>query len=276
MVSLWSCGAISVLCLWVALSALVLGNVQNHAEQGRLYDAFREQLAAGPLTSAPLGPTTTGNPVALLRSPRGGLDDAVVVEGTTSAQTQRGPGHRRNSVLPGQPGVSVLFGRGTFYGASFGRITSLRPGDRIMATTGQGEFVYIVDGVRRRGDPVPLPLPPDAGRLTLMTVEGATWRNGFTSKSVVYVDATLKGKAQLPDAAHPAAIPTNEQLMRGDSSATLPLLLWLQALLVAACALGWAQVRWGRWQSWIVGAPVLLAVFWSASTVAVQLLPNLL
>ena len=85
----------------------------------------------------------------------------------------------------------MLFGRGTFYGASFGGITRLRAGDRIMATTGQGEFVYIVDGVRRRGDPVPLPLAPDAGRLTLSTVEGATWRNdGFTSKSVVYVDAT--------------------------------------------------------------------------------------
>jgi sortase A len=270
---MWSCGAVSLLCLWLVLSALVLGSVQNHADQGRLYDTFREQLALG---SAPLGPTTTGAPVALLRSRRGGLDDAVVVEGTSSAQTQRGPGHRANSVLPGQPGVSVLFGRGTYYGASFGRITRLRKGDRIAATTGQGEFVYIVDGVRRRGDPVPLPLAPQAGRLTLITVEGATWRNGFTAKDVVYVDATLRGRSVLPAAAHPLTILTSEQLMKGDSSAALPLMLWLQSLLVAACALGWARARWGLWQSWLVGVPVVLAILWSATTVAVQFLPNLL
>lgn len=56
----------------------------------------------------------------------------------------------------------------------------------------------------------------------------------------------------------------------------MPLLLWVQALLVVGCTLGWAQVRWGRWQSWLVGVPVLVAVLWSASTMATQLLPNLL
>lgn len=272
-VATWSCGAVSLLCLWLVLSALVLGTLQHHAEQSRMYDTLREQLANG---SAPLGPTTTGAPVALLRSDRGGLHDFVVVEGTSSGQTQRGPGHRRNSVLPGQQGVSVLFGRGATYGASFGRITQLRAGDRIAATTGQGEFVYRVEGVRRRGDPVPVALAPGAGRLTLVSVEGATWRNGFTSKSVVYVDAALQGKAQLPGAARPSTIPPAEQLMKGDGAAVLTLMLWLQALLVMVCALAWAQVRWGRWQSWLAGLPVVLAVLWSASTAAAQLLPNLL
>ena len=64
--------------------------------------------------------------------------------------------------------------------------------------------------------------------------------------------------------------------MKGDSGAALLLLLWMQALLVVGSALAWAQARWGRWQSWLVGAPVLVAVLWSASTAAVQLLPNLL
>jgi sortase A len=272
-VALWSSGAVSLLCLWLVLSAVVLGPVQERAEQGRLYDAMREQLANG---TAPLGPTDVGAPVALLHSPRGGLNDVVVVEGTSSGQTQRGPGHRRNTVLPGQQGVSVLFGRGAAYGASFGGITRLRAGDRITATTGQGVFVYVVDGVRRRGDPLPLPLDATGGRLTLATLEGATWRNGFTAHDVVYVDATMQGKAQLPDAAHPATVPKSEDLMMGDSGAILLLLIWVQALFVAGCALGWAQTRWGRWQSWLVGAPVLLAILWSASTAAAQLLPNLL
>ena len=271
--ALWSCGALSALCLWLVLSALVLGSVQYHADQGRLYDTFREQLAN---STAPLGPTTTGAPVALLGSYLGGPDGVVVVEGTSSAQTQQGPGHRRDSVLPGQPGVCVLFGRATTYGGPFGAITRLQPGDRVTTTTGQGEFVYRIDDVRRRGDPLPLPLAPGAGRLTLATVEGASWSNGFTAKNVVFVDATLQGKSQLPDAAYPSTIPASEQLMAGDSSSILPLMLWIQLLFVVACALGWAQVRWGRWQSWLVGVPVLLAVLWSASTTAAQLLPNLL
>jgi sortase A len=272
-VALWSSGVVSALCLWLVLSALVLGTVQYHADQGRLYDTFREQVAKG---DAPLGPTTTGAPVALLRSPWAGLDDVVVVEGTASGQTQRGPGHRRNTVLPGQQGVSLLFGRGLTYGASFAGITRLRAGDKITATTGQGVFTYRVDGVRRPGDPVPLPPAATGGRLTLATLEGATWLNGYTSRDVVYVDATLQGKAVLPAATHPAAVPKAEELMMGDSGALLLLLMWVQALLVVSCALGWAHVRWGLWQSWLVGAPVLLLILWAASTAAAQLLPNLL
>jgi sortase A len=272
-VALWSSGVVSALCLWLVLCALALGTVQYHADQGRLYDTFREQLANG---DAPLGPTTTGAPVALLRSSEAGLDDVVVVEGTASGQTQRGPGHRRNTALPGQPGVSLLFGRGLTYGASFAGITSLRTGDKITATTGQGVFTYRVDGVRRTGDPLPLPLSATGGQLTLATLEGATWLNGYTSHDVVYVDATLQGKAMLPNATRPAAVPKSEDLMMGDSGALLLLLMWVQALLVVSCALGWAHVRWGVWQSWLVGVPVLLLILWSASTAAAQLLPNLL
>ena len=272
-VVLWSSCVVSLLCLWLLLSAVVLGAVQNRAEQGRLYDTLREQLADG---TAPLGPTTPGRPVALLRSARAGLNDAVVVEGTSSGQTQRGPGHRRNTALPGQQGVSVLFGRGASYGSSFGGISNLRAGDRITATTGQGEFVYLVDGVRRGGDPLPLPLAVAQGRLTLATLEGASWSNGLSANNVVYVDATLQGQGQMPGAARPAAVPPSEELMGGDSGATLLLLMWVQVLLVVGCALGWAHVRWGLWQTWIVGVPVLVAVLWSASTAAAQLLPNLL
>ena len=270
-VGLWSGAVVSALCLWLVFSALVLGAVQYRADQGRLYDTLRLQLANG---TAPLGATTVGAPVALLDGPAGGIHDAVVLEGTASRQTQRAPGHRRNTALPGQPGVAVLFGRGTTYGAPFAEITKFAKGDEITATTGQGEFVYLVEGVRHAGDPLPALLPTGGSRLTLATAEGAGLGNGLRAQDVVYVDALLKGTPRSPGTLRPSTITAGEELMSGDRRAILPLLLWMQALLVVGCAIAWAQARWGLWQSWIASSPVLLLVLWGAATSAAQLLPN--
>jgi sortase A len=37
----------------------------------------------------------------------------------------------------------------------------------------------------------------------------------------------------------------------------------------------WAWLRWGRWQTWLVGLPLCLAVLWGISENALLLLPNL-
>lgn len=270
-VVLWSTAVVSVLSLWLVFSAMVLGPVQYRAEQGRLYDTLRLQLANG---TAPLGATTVGSPVALLDGPAGGIHDVVVVEGTASRQTQTGLGHRRNTALPGQPGVAVLFGRGTTYGAPFGHVAGFAKGDRITATTGQGEFVYVVEGVRHTGDPLPSTLAVNGSRLTLAAAEGAALGNGLRAQGVVYVDALLKGTPRPPSSSRPATISAGEELMSGDRRAVRPLLLWIQALLVVGCAIAWAQARWGLWQSWLTSSPVLLLVLWGAATSAAQLLPN--
>ena len=62
----------------------------------------------------------------------------------------------------------------------------------------------------------------------------------------------------------------------GDSGALFLLVLWLPLLVVAAVGLVWLQERWGRWQTWLVGAPVILAALWGVSQTAVQLLPNVM
>lgn len=64
--------------------------------------------------------------------------------------------------------------------------------------------------------------------------------------------------------------------MAGQSSAWMPLILWGQALLLAAAALAWARVRWGRAHTWLVGFPVLAALGLAVSDQAALLLPNLL
>lgn len=64
--------------------------------------------------------------------------------------------------------------------------------------------------------------------------------------------------------------------MAGQSAAWMPLILWGQALLLAAAALAWARVRWGRAHTWLVGFPVLAALGLAVSDQAALLLPNLL
>jgi sortase A len=51
--------------------------------------------------------------------------------------------------------------------------------------------------------------------------------------------------------------------------------LWLQAMLLTVVLAGAGRERWGRWQTWLVSVPVLLACLWGATQAAVSLLPNL-
>lgn len=214
----------------------------------------------------------TGAPVAVLEIPAIGLRQ-VVVEGTSSGDLEAGPGHRRDTVLPGQHGVSWIYGRATTFGGPFADLPELRRGQDLTVVTFQGRFTYRVEGVRREGDPMPDVKPVEDGgsRLTLVTSEGD---NPLQPDSIVYVDALLRGDAQ-PAAGHPELIPDQEEPLAIDQPALLPLVLWLQALVIVAVAIAWARVRWGRWETHLVGLPIVLAVLWYVYEAGARLLPNL-
>lgn len=270
----WATAVLSLLAVWTAFFALVLSGLQEGHEQHNAYTLLRERLSK---QTAPLGGAIRpGAPVALLDAPALGLKQVVVVEGTASSDLFRGPGHRRDTPLPGQAGVSLVYGRATLFGGPFGDLAGAAKGAQIRVTTGQGEFTYVVDSVRRVGDPYPQPLQPGAGRLTLVTASGASASNLWQPTDPLYVDATLQGKAQPAPAGRPAAVPQAEKAMRGDIGALFPLVLWIPLLLLAGVLTVWAAERWGRWQAWLAGAPVILAVLWGTSETAVRLLPNLL
>ena len=55
----------------------------------------------------------------------------------------------------------------------------------------------------------------------------------------------------------------------------MPLVLWGQALLLAAFGVA-GRVRWGGWQAWVVGIPVLGALGATIADQIARLLPNLL
>jgi sortase A len=272
-VVVWAALALGLLAVWLVTFAVVLSGVQESRSQKLAYDQLRERLAAA---TAPLGGVIApGTPVAVLDAPSVGLS-SVVVEGTSAMDLEEGPGHRRDTVLPGQAGVSVLYGRSVMFGAPFAKAPLLAAGATIKVTTGQGEFTYVVDRVRHPGDPVPAPLAAGKGRLVLVTSQGEGWRARLAPPTTVFVDATLSGEAQPTKAGRPAGVPEAERPMGHDSASLLALMLWLQLFVIASVALVWAWYRWGRWQTWLVGLPVLLAVLWGVAENAVAFLPNLI
>ncbi|MEE8491408.1 MAG: sortase [Acidimicrobiia bacterium] len=70
--------------------------------------------------------------------------DATIIEGVRRRDLKKGPGHLSGSPLPGQPGNSVISGHRTTYGAPFGSLDELEPGDRIEVETAIGVHVYEV------------------------------------------------------------------------------------------------------------------------------------
>jgi sortase A len=265
-----------VVSLTLLVQLVVISRVQHAASQHRLFERFRGELARG---TAPVGLTTPngrllpiGTPVAYLQIPSIGVHE-VVVEGTTSGAMFSGPGHRRDTPLPGQVGTSQVFGRAAAYGGPFARLDDLQVGDPIAVTTAQGRFEYTVIGVRYRGDPVPPAPKAGKSRLVLSTATGTQ----FFAGGIVRVDADLSGAPVGGPARSITAqtLPAEEKAMAGDLRTLWVLALWLQALIALSVAVVWAWHRWGKAQAWVVFTPPLLLVGLFVAGEVVRLLPNL-
>ncbi len=263
---------VAIFSLWMAAQLLFLGGLSESRDQDLLYRDFRTELALG---VGPVGPVApVGSPVALLTATSIGLQQ-VVVEGTASGDLLAGPGHRRDTVLPGQEGVSVVYGRGATYGAPFAAITRLEPGEPLEVVVGQGRLVFHVLGVRREGDP--LPPAPEAGvaRLTLVTAEGEGRLAAISAGSAVYVDAEAV-KAFPAPAGRPVAVPESEMAMATDPGALPLLALCLALLLAVTFGVVVTCQRWSAVLVWVIASPVVIALSWASTDVVMRLLPNLI
>ncbi|MEH0577207.1 MULTISPECIES: sortase [Streptomyces] len=269
--------ALAALLLGITAQLLLVSGAQEHSAQHAAFDELRGQLALG---TAPVAQTdqqgrllAPGTPVALVAVPRLGMSQ-VVLEGTDSTVLTDGPGHRRDTPLPGQAGTSVLMGRAAAYGGPFGRLASLTEGDRFTVTTGQGRATYQVLDLRRAGDPAPAPPTAGRGRLVLVTATGPR----FMPAGVLRVDADLvSAPFQTPAAViRSGTLPDSEEPLARPAGVPWPLVMWLQALLLASVAAVWAWHRWGRHQTWIVFAPVVAVLGLQVATRTTELLPNLL
>lgn len=130
-----------------------------------------------------------GEPLARIVIPRIGVDK-VVVEGVEPEDLRKGPGHFPDTPLPGQDGNAAIAGHRTTYGAPFGDIDRLEPGDEIRVTTVQGEFVYTVAG-QRIVQPEQVEVVDDFGdnRLTLSACHPK-----FSAAQRIIVWAELQGE----------------------------------------------------------------------------------
>lgn len=272
--------------VWLLLSALLLGfvahvtiigSLQHGRAQYLLYQELRTELA---LATAPLGQldvdgalVANGTPIGYLTIDRLNIRE-VFVQGTTPADLTTGPGHRRDTVMPGQEGTSIIMGRQATYGGPFGVLSGLVPGDRIEVTTGQGTFTYKVFGVRREGDLLPESLDAGEGRLELITADGPP----LAPSGALHIDASLEtDPLQTPSPVFTKEVLAPAEFEMGtDASGVLPMLFWFQWLAVAVIALRWVRSRWGHWQTWMIAVPIILAIGAATADAAITLLPNLL
>jgi len=255
----------------------VLSQVQYLVSQQLLINDFRQQLSDGtaPVSEGDFDDVllADGAPVAVIDIPQLGVH-SVVVEGTSGDTLKAGPGHRRDSVLPGQQGLSVLMGRAAAFGGPFGRIQELAPGDSFTVRTGQGKQVFEVIGVRYAGDPSPASPKAGESRLMLQTARGAS----FVPSGIAYVDARLRSEVQDSGQRQTtfATLPQQDTAMATDTTTMWALVFALQFLVVAQLAAVWAFRRIGAQKTWVVFVPVgLLAVIYVSNQLTI-LLPNLL
>ncbi len=278
-------GALGASLLILALTALgfvawvgLFSSLHYDKAQLNAYDTLRVELAMG---TAPNGPTVPnhpaqllpmGAPVAVLSIPAIGLR-TVILQGTTGAVLENGPGHLRTSVLPGQAGVSVILGRQTAYGGPFGALATLVPGDSIKVVTGQTVASYKVIDLRRAGDPLPPAPASGAGRLILVTADGAP----LEPSGVLRVDADETSKpVPSPGVLLQAYLAPTENAMATDQGAWLPIVLWGQLLVLIAFTLSWLWTAWGKWQTWVIAVPAVGFLVLSIADQATRLLPNLM
>jgi len=269
-----SLALLAVVLFGVLADLIVLSQLQHTIAQQELRATLAEELAAG---TAPVSEGTVdnvllsdGDPVARIEIPAIGVNE-IVVEGTSSGALAKGPGHRRDTVLPGQAGVSVLMGRAAAYGGPFGRIQELPPGEAISVITGQGEQLYRVLGVRYAGESTPA---VSGTRLVLETARGPA----YMPTGVVRVDAELVSPAQPAGArlTTNATLSPQDRELASDTSTVWGLVFALQFLIAAELAAVYSLRRFGWAKTWVVFAPVLLLGGLLVADQAIRLLPNLI
>jgi sortase A len=85
-----------------------------------------------------------GHAIGRIKIDRIGLS-IVVIQGTDTASLEKGPGHYRNTPIPGQPGTVAIAGHRTTYLAPFRHINDIQDGDEVRIEMPYAAFTYTVE-----------------------------------------------------------------------------------------------------------------------------------
>lgn len=240
-----------IVVFFVTVGAVIygVGSLEQARDQRALMTTERLNISnAAVLDKAldkvnlPTQPPVVGQPVGVLAIPALDINQAVV-EGVGSSQTVSGPGHVPGTTGLGQPGNAAIVGRNAGYGGVFKGLSQLKPGDRVLTATTEGQSIYVVRRVTAVTIGSAAPKPGTAPTVTLETLYRHTSDNRLTlvtsassmpwnSSRAIEVVAMLRGK---PYVATPQAARNSSQLGNtGESGAWAELVLSLQALAVIA------------------------------------------
>jgi sortase A len=246
---------VAVLMLLFAAFEFLASDVSENRSQRALLREFSLGLVTG--TAAQLGGLPVrGQPVAVIKIPSIGLEK-VVIEGTDPASLKQGPGHFRNTPLPGQFGNSVIMGRRTTYGSPFARLTDVAIGDDIEVTTAEGTFHYTVAST---GAVQP-------GQTDVLTSTARTQLTVVTSDPALLVKGRVGVIAQLvgdplaaPILFHAVTLEEDESGMSGDMNAIFGTVFWLALMLLAV----WIATRlyriWSPMATYLITTPIILVL----------------
>lgn len=192
-------------------------------------------------------PIPSGDAIAIIRIPSIGVERAVV-EGVRRADLRKAPGHYPNTPLPGELGNAAIAGHRTTYGAPFGRLDELRPGDLIEIRTATGNYRYsVTETIIVKPKELSVLNATPTATLTLTTCHPR-----FSASRRLVVHASLITESSAPVREPVLAQPTSPTLnldgpaSKVDYSGTI---LWGSATL-AVGLLWWAAFRKRR--SWLV------------------------
>ena len=198
--------------------------------------------------------------MAQIRIPAIGVDKTVV-EGVALSDLKKGPGHFPETPLPGQEGNAAIAGHRTTYGAPFGRIDELVPGDEVLVQTVQGEFRYLVSE-QLIVAPTQVEVLEDKGddRLTLIACHpkySARQRIVVVAQLAPEVEPLPRPTRVVEDGVRPAE-PVMLEDIGGEGAAN-----WQAIALGLLCAAIWLLAwwigrHWHKWLSYAIALPFFL------------------
>lgn len=275
---------VGILILLFVVYQLWGTGIYTARQQNKLESQFEEALRRAGSSRTPAFPTTATTAAAPEIAP---IDtdahiaarivipkmeaDYIVVQGVDESDLREGPGHYASTPYPGQVGNAAIAGHRTTYGAPFGRLDELEPGDVIRTRTLQGSFEYrVYDKFEVNPSDVSV-LDADPARKATLTLTTCHPPYSAAKRLIVKAELTLPPQAEpLPSSVDPndprikRATLDGEGLSGNTGSRTPTVIAGLLMLFVGL--LWWLLFhRHPRWTTWFLGVipfAITLAIFY--------------